>query len=230
MIFDIRKLEVIIEEIKVDALEYLRITPSDFNNFNFSHLVKENSKYFNSYFGNDLLTIDNLKTFYTEHPSYMEELLSWHYYQKWNDLWLYYKYASSKSLDFGGGIGTMSFILDFLDIKCDYYDVNIKMKNFVNFRIEKRGLKNITIIDKPLGQYKCIFFIDVLEHLLDWKDIVKDLAINNLDVGGYIVNNTPFCKTNDHPMHFDSDIEVNDYLRPFGFEEVEFSKVIRRNK
>ena len=228
MIFDISKLEVILEEIKVDALEYLRITPSDFNNFNFSHLVKENSKYFNSYFGNDLLTIDNLKTFYTEHPSYMEELLSWHYYQKWNDLWTLHQYAKGKSLDFGGGIGTMSFILDFLDIPCDYYDINIKMKNFVKFRIEKRGIKNINIIDKPTGIYQCIFCIDVLEHLIDWKDILKNLIENHTALESYIVHNTHFQKTEDHPMHICSDIDVNSYLKNFNFTEIELFRVMKR--
>jgi hypothetical protein len=102
----------------------------------------------------------------------------------------------------------------------DYLDINEKMRDFVRFRIRKRDIKNINVVDRPTGRYGAIYCIDVLEHLVDWKSTVQALVKDHTEVGSYFVHNSPFGRTSEHPMHFGSDVGVPYVLYPYGFRAV----------
>lgn len=107
-------------------------------------------------------------------------------------------------LDYAGGMGTLAFALSDAGYDVEYTELSAIEKDFARFRNFKRERK-IKIIDiwEPLqkGRYDAIFSIDVLEHISDGSEVVRDKIIPSLKNGGYFVEVSFFQTTDAHPMH-----------------------------
>lgn len=136
-----------------------------------------------------------------------------------------------KVLDFGGGIGTLSFLLS-PENKVDYYDLpsitqdfakfmNTKMECGVNFietplpsgnivSIENNNLHPINFLNKT---YDLVIAFDVLEHLRDPIDTIKKLDKLLKRDGLFYTTGLDFSFSN--PLHIKENADYREELMNF---------------
>jgi len=102
-------------------------------------------------------------------------------------------------LDFGSGIGTHALILASQGCTVDCVEVNQVMRDFTQWRAEKRGLK-VNFVDKPKGGYDTALCYHVLEHVPNPQE-VADSIVAALNPGGRIFTESDFEDEGAHPMH-----------------------------
>ena len=90
-------------------------------------------------------------------------------------------------LDFGAGSGTNIEILAKLG-KVDVFEKNKKMKNFLKLKYKNR--KNIKILSKIKKKYDLILAADVVEHIKNDKQLIKNFH-NFSKKGGYALITVP---------------------------------------
>ena len=90
-------------------------------------------------------------------------------------------------LDFGAGSGTNIEILTKLG-KVDVFEKNKKMKNFLKLKYKNR--KNIKILNKIKKKYDLILAADVVEHIKNDKQLIKNFH-NFSKKGGYALITVP---------------------------------------
>jgi len=100
----------------------------------------------------------------------------------------------AKIWDFGGGVGNLSLTLAFQGYDVSFTEINSLQKDFLKFRADKYGLK-INIIDpwqqKPKNAFDIVTALDVLEHIPDYRVILKELC-DSVKAGGIIWEISPF--------------------------------------
>lgn len=174
---------------------------------------------------NDFWRISNPKTdeekkhFYEITLFYIFELSLWHmtmYQKKFRKEVL--KIAQGKVLDFGGGIGDMSLMIAKKGVLVEYADVSGNTYNFAKWLFSKNNL-SVKMIDlstqKVSEQYDTIVCIDVIEHLLNAKEVFKDLALRLKPGGKFVVTNLVVEEESlhNHPMHEKINLNADDYLK-----------------
>lgn len=165
--------------------------------------------------------------YYEDNDVYMDELAYWHCFRYWDGWWTFSRFIKGRFLEYGGGLGTMSAFAMRQTSQVDYFDINKKMVDFVNFRISKRGwqMRVLPVESSPnyhlsiKEEYDTICAIDVIEHIPNWQEATTHL-LSRLKSGGTLIQHTNFGRTKTHPMHFDSDIEMSDWLADKGMKPI----------
>lgn len=107
-------------------------------------------------------------------------------------------------LDFGSGDGSCSILYASNGLETSSADVSKHLLDFVRFRFAKRGLKgNFYLLPDtklPDEKFDVITAFDTLEHVAQPLETLQ-LLYNALNKNGYIILNTPFGCTENHPMH-----------------------------
>ena len=126
-------------------------------------------------------------------------------------------------LDFGAGIGCNTLGLAKKGIDVDFLEINRTQADFINFRAERHGLKNIREVlpyygkkFDPVrcikGKYDAIIAIDVLEHIPNYHIVVRHF-IERLEPGGMIVESSPFDPlADDIAIHVRADVPLEEAM------------------
>lgn len=191
----------------------------------------KNSKKLNA----DLWNISNPKTeqeikrFYAFTPYYIFALSYWHMkkYQR-NLRQNILNYAYGDILDYGAGIGDLCLDLAKKprSLSVTYADIDSKTFDFAKWFLGKNNA-SIKVInldkEKIQAQYDTIICIDVIEHVLDPKNLIKNLN-NNLKNGGkLIITGLETNKTSKQdPMHFGLKFDTKEYLQSLRLINKEF--------
>lgn len=174
-------------------------------------------------------TEQEIKQFYAFTPYYVFALAYWHmkkYQRNFRRNVLNYVYGDI--LDYGGGIGDLC--LDFLKkghLSVTYADIGGETFNFAEwlFQKHKASIKLVNLTkEKMQGQYDTIVCIDVIEHILNPKDLIITLNGSLKNKGSLIITNLGFKKeaTKQNPMHFGLKFDVKEYLRSLGLVNKDF--------
>jgi len=114
-------------------------------------------------------------------------------------------------LDYGGGIGT--YLIDAWGAgrrDLSYVDLRGKTWDFAEWRFKKRGISvKMMEPDELVGKYDCILLLDILEHIVDWKNVLAKLVNEHLNDNGALFITESFGGIENrgkrmHPMHFTS--------------------------
>lgn len=223
------------EELMADCCEYFEVTAGDLARIARRGNVDENAAMFRRQM--DGIDPDSgtdeakraIGAYYEGNDHYINELIYWHCFRYWDGWWTMAPHAKGKTLEYGGGLGTMSAMLcrDGQAGPVHYYDINRKMVDFVRFRIQKHGMP-IHVIEPGEGpdyhlaieeDYDTIVAIDIIEHIPNWKE-ATDHLLSRLRPGGVLIQHTNFGRSETHPMHFDSDVSMSDFLKSRGMRQV----------
>jgi len=132
----------------------------------------------------DQLSDDEVLRFYSNDEHYFYELPIWNADCGRNlcisrIITPYLKRNKYKSiLDFGAGTGDLCIVLAEEGFVVSYKDINKKLRDFSNWRFQKHGL-NIKIMDESetgSGQFDCLVTFDVLEHLKNLPQKLKNIS------------------------------------------------------
>lgn len=172
-------------------------------------------------------TKEEINNFYQSTPFYIFELAFWHMKKSQRSFRQeIIKWAKGNVLDFGAGLGDLSLALKKRGFNVDYADISGKTFNFAKWLFQKRGfqIKMIDLSKEKLSkQYETIYCIDVVEHLVDPKEMLRDLAGCLKSGGRLIITNIELNEISEiHPMHLKVGVDIKDYLNSLGlFQEKE---------
>lgn len=168
----------------------------------------------------DPKTEKEIEEFYNICPFYIFELAFWHmkqYQRKFRSKII--KLAKGEILDFGGGIGDLCLEISKKKFNVDYADVCGRTFEFAKWRFQKISCR-IGMIDlnkdKFLKEYDTIFCIDVVEHISNQKELLKNLATHLKNNGKLIITNLNAPILARHPMHFEMEFNAEKYLNSLG--------------
>ena len=107
------------------------------------------------------------------------------------------KYRFGHILDFGGGIGGLTLYLNTHGIQCDYLDVGGVTMAYAASRFARHGLHVPTYdvtsrTTTPKGGYDAVVAWDVLEHLFDLEDAIRQIGAL-LRPGGWVMSKSTFA-------------------------------------
>lgn len=166
-------------------------------------------------------TDEEVKGFYEKNPFYMFDLIYWHStrYQKALRTRMI-NMAKGNILDYGGGVGFLSMEAAKKGLKVDFADVEGRMFEFAKWLFQKKDL-NINIInlsrEKISKKYDTIFFIDVLEHVKNPKEMLREV-VGYLNDNGRLIIIVDHIASREIPLHFELGFHVEDYLKSLGMK------------
>jgi ubiquinone/menaquinone biosynthesis C-methylase UbiE len=168
-------------------------------------------------------TEEEIKYFYEIVPYYPFELAYWHM-KVWQRRLRKEVVSLSfgEVLDYGGGIGDLCMELAKKGLSVTYGDVPGKNWEFAKWLFEKKEL-NINMIDLGKGkilkekEYDTIICIDTIEHILNPKGVLEDIA-THLKSNGRLVITALNCpgETENIPMHLRMEFDAKDLLNSLG--------------
>lgn len=130
--------------------------------------------------------------------------------------------ARGRTLDYGGGIGTISLMLSERGLKdVTHYELSGKTMEFARWRFNKR-CPNVTVIegseteDRLDGSYETIICLEVIEHLKNPILHLRRLADHLAENGKLYVAATFGSHGGASKFHFDSDKTLPELLRDVG--------------
>lgn len=178
-----------------------------------------------------------LAWFYRSTQSYLFDNASHPYWKKLDQI----KPEHGLILEYAGGIGHNTIPLAERGCAVDYLEIGIIQNAFVRFRINKRGLTNVTFVepykDGTFDPVKCIdktygviILQDVLEHIPDYHLVLKHL-IGCLRPGGYIFEQTPFeeeVTAEDIDIHLKASMPLDQAM--VGMDKIERNVWRKRDK
>jgi len=170
-------------------------------------------------------TEEDIRNFYVEDPFYVFNLTIWHSTK--GQIKLRKKMiglAKGKVLDYGAGVGDMCIMAKNKGLDVDYANLSGRVFDYAKWLFNKRG-KSIKMIDlskeKISSNYDTIFCIDVIEHVKNPKELLKDF-VSRLNNGGYLMITALNPVTGEEiPMHFGFDFNPEDYLKSLGMSKLE---------
>lgn len=177
--------------------------------------------------GTDLWHILNPKTkkeiqnFYKITPFSVFELAYWHmtrFQREFRSEII--KSAKGEILDFGAGIGDLCLELAREKFNVDYADLPGITFNFARWLLQKKRRK-INMIDLSRGKiskrYDTIYCIDVIEHVLNPKEILEDFAAHLKNSGRLVITNLKVDEIlESNPMHMKIDLDNEKFLNQLG--------------
>ncbi|WP_119065627.1 mycofactocin biosynthesis glycosyltransferase MftF [Rubrobacter indicoceani] len=113
-------------------------------------------------------------------------------------------HRAQKTLDFGGGIGSLGLLLADNGLDVTLADINPVLNDYARSRFERRDIP-VKILETgyrglPEGEFDFVSAVDVLEHLPDPGPALKSLAAA-LKPGGTLFVHLPPEKDRSRPMH-----------------------------
>jgi len=136
-------------------------------------------------------------------------------------------------LDFAGGMGNDTVWLAEGGFDVDYHEIGIVQREFVRFRIARRGLTNVEVIDPYVGgkyeplkcvakrgyMYGAVLLRDVLEHAPNYADIVRTVCAR-VRQDGVVMEHTLWAsmKEKKNPLHLDVKVPLKALFSEMGFE------------
>lgn len=165
-------------------------------------------------------TKEDIRRFYEENPFYVFNLILWHGAKEQKNMREeFVNLAKGRVLDYGGGVGDMCMMAVDKKLEIDYADLSGKTFNFAKWLFKKRGY-NIHMIDLSknniIKKYDTIFCIDVIEHVVKPKDLLKNL-IDHLNKDGQLIITALDPIVNEvMPMHFKIAFNPEECLKSLG--------------
>jgi SAM-dependent methyltransferase len=107
-------------------------------------------------------------------------------------------------LEYGAGVGHISFALAKLGYHAEYLELSALQKDFFRFRCSKNNVRAVILdawSDLPLNRYDAILALDVFEHIPDAPELVRKQIGPALKVGGCLIDFTVYGQTPKDPMH-----------------------------
>ncbi len=148
---------------------------------------------------------DEITSYYKTTEQFLYELMYWEALKskqvEFRKLYLICRRLRiNRLLDFGGGVGGLGIFMANHGLKCDYLDLPGKTFDFAKWRFNRRGL-NIQLYPKvdalPPSSYNAVICYDVLEHLFDVEETIKEIG-RILDDKGFLISRSTF---NDEGVH-----------------------------
>ena len=162
--------------------------------------------------------------FYEDNPFYAFNLIFWHgtrYQRNLRDRFI--KLAKGKVLDYGGGVGDLCLKIRKNGLSVDYADLQGKMFDFASKFFKENNLY-INMINlsknKISGKYDTIFCVDVIEHVVNPKDTLKELVSHLNTNGQLIITALESNISNEAPMHFEIKFNPEEYLNLLGIKKL----------
>lgn len=139
--------------------------------------------------------------------------------------------SNGRVLDFGGGAGQLTLALAARSLRPSYTDTNAIQRDFLRFRLARHDLDELVdVLDpwRPLGTctFDAIVAIDVLEHLPNVLDVLRQTLLPALKPGGVLLEDSPFIVNASNPMHHD-DPGMDAALEAAGLQVVERASELR---
>lgn len=163
-------------------------------------------------------TPDEIRQYYSETTEYLFELAQWNASDTFKQIINYLPSVEGlKVLEFGGGIGSLSLLLQKRGAGVDYLDLPGLVSDFARFRSNGR----ISFIDSLSDKreiYDLIVAIDVFEHLPDLPEQLSMLA-QALKPDGVLFFHNNFGQLDLFPQHIDWRQKWPDLLANAGFKE-----------
>lgn len=172
-------------------------------------------------------TEKEIEEFYKIIPFYVFELVFWHGKRTQHILRSeIIKLTKGKVLDYGGGIGDLSIDLSKKGFIVDYADVYGNTFEFAKWLFQKKDY-NIKMIDlnkeKLSKKYNTIICIDVIEHIVNAKTVLKNLVAHLENNGSLIITNLNAPVLEEHPMHIKMEFNAEGYLNSLGLHKIKKS-------
>lgn len=172
-------------------------------------------------------TVEDIRNVYIEDPFYVFNLTIWHatnvqIKQRKRMLEL----AKGRVLDYGAGVGDMCIMAKKKKLEVDYANLRGRVFDFAKWLFNKKGydIPMIELSSSGISKnYDTIFCIDVIEHVTDPKELLKNF-VNHLNNGGYLmITSLDPITGEDIPMHFSFDFDPEKYLESLGMIKSEDS-------
>lgn len=165
-------------------------------------------------------TKEEIKNFYQTTPFNIFELIYWHS-KRTQRLFRseVIETAKGKVLDYGGGVGDLSISLFKKGFEIHYAELGGNTFDFAEWMFKKRGCNIKTIDsdkDKISEKYNTIICIDVIEHIVDSKELLNNLVSRLEDRGKLIITNLNAPVLKNHPMHIRMNFNGEEYLNSLG--------------
>lgn len=167
------------------------------------------------------MTEKEINSFYKNTINYLYDLAHWHYgNRRYYDLQLVKSIKNlkpKKVLDYGAGAGFNSILLA-NEFDVTLADLDSKTLDFAEFRFKQLNLPGkfwrIDKEPKPKEKYDVILCFDVLEHLSKDEVLKAIETLSSLKSDRcQIFITTSFGKSSIHPMHFNSDEDVEKAIK-----------------
>lgn len=114
-------------------------------------------------------------------------------------------------LEFGGGVGNISYALAKKGYRAEYMELSTIQKDFLRFRAVVHDL-DIRIIDVwqnlDRNHYDAILALDVFEHVANADEILKEELVPALKIGGILIDCSVFTVSFKDPMHYGKKYET----------------------
>ena len=144
---------------------------------------------------------DRLVEFYQHTDAFLFETICWnrtvakHKIRSWIGQFMRRSCAdTARVLTFGDGLGIDSLFLSQAGYAVDYFEVSDKCVRFANSLAERSNCP-LNVLDHkdkiPLGAYEAVLCLDVLEHVPNPCELVRELT-EYLKPGGFLIVHAPF--------------------------------------
>lgn len=132
--------------------------------------------------------------------------------------------GKKRGLDFGSGIGSTGIYLIKNGFDCEFADVSRTNLGFIQLRLRNRKLQSKTHqlpeAKIPQGSYDFILAMDVLEHVADPMEKIRELR-TYLKADGVLLFNVIAGHSEDDPLHIMHDpFLIRKRIRSFGFNKI----------
>lgn len=118
---------------------------------------------------------------------------------------------SGRILEYGGGVGHISFALARAGYQAEHLELSTIQKDFIRFRAARNKVP-VTVLNAweglPKNHYDAVLALDVFEHIPDAKRLITDQIGPAIKQGGYLVDVTEYGPTPKDPMHMTKDHEA----------------------
>jgi len=170
-------------------------------------------------------TDEEIRNYYKENPFYVFDIIFWHATKEQRMLRSEISgLAKGRVLDYGGGVGNICMMVADKKLEVDYADLPGRTFNFAKWLFKKKRY-NIFMIDlskdKISKKYDTIFCIDVIEHVTNPKDLLRDF-VNYLTPRGQLIITALDPIVNELlPMHFKLGFNPKEYLESLGMAKTD---------
>ncbi len=188
------------------------------------YTAKSDSRLIGEWQSSTRKTPQEVEQFYRSTDAYLYDLTEWHASNRFPYAEVIGDFASrydfKRLLDFGCGIGTDGLKLLQRGFDVTFYDFRNPSTEYLKWRLAKRGSKGAILYagEDELPVTDLTFAIDVIEHLVDPVDTLKELASRTKALVPHFPITTQQYK---YPMHFHlKKRELRRVIRDRGFRRV----------